>query len=271
MSHTKKIAILGCGWLGFPLAKVLIANNYKVNGSTTSQEKLLLLSENKINSYLIALSENEILGNIDVFLENIEVLIIDIPPKLRGIIKENFIAKIENLISFIEKSGIKKVIFVSSTSVYNDENKTVTETDILNPETESGRQLLQTENLLLNNIYFKSTILRFGGLIGEDRNPIKMLAGRENIANPDAAINFIHQEDCIDIIVKIIENKTFNNEIYNAVAPFHPTRINYYTKKALEYNLEVPKFNDDNPSVGKTVSSEKLINDLKYNFKNIDF
>ena len=35
----KKIGILGCGWLGFSLAKSLIGDGYEVHGSSTSIEK----------------------------------------------------------------------------------------------------------------------------------------------------------------------------------------------------------------------------------------
>ncbi len=270
MKNSLQIAILGCGWLGLPLAKALIEKKHTVKGSTTSKEKLSVLEKNNINPFLILLNENEIVGNIDGFLERPEVLIIDIPPKLRGIINENFVAKIKHLIPFIEKSGIKKVIFVSSTSVYNDENKIVTETGILNPDSESGKQLLQVENILQQNKNFKTTILRFGGLIGDDRNPIKMLAGKKNVENPNSPINFIHQEDCINIILKIIEINEFSNEVYNAVASSHPTRLDYYTKKAIEFNLIPPKFNFDKPSLGKIVSSEKLITKLNYSFIKLD-
>jgi nucleoside-diphosphate-sugar epimerase len=90
------------------------------------------------------------------------------------------------------------VLFISSTSVYNDVDAFVTEETIARPATESGKQLLETEQLLQSNINFKTTI-RFGGLIGEDRHPVKFLAGRENLENPNAPINLIHQEDCIGI------------------------------------------------------------------------
>jgi 3-hydroxyisobutyrate dehydrogenase-like beta-hydroxyacid dehydrogenase len=38
-----KISILGCGWLGLPLAKSLLAKSYEVKGSTTSENKLEVL------------------------------------------------------------------------------------------------------------------------------------------------------------------------------------------------------------------------------------
>ncbi|MFM9987943.1 SDR family NAD(P)-dependent oxidoreductase [Flavobacterium sp.] len=269
----KNISILGCGWLGLPLATVLISNNFSVKGSTTSQNKLSVLEENRIQPFLLSLNENEIIGNIDAFLENSEVLIIDIPPKLRGNATENFVAKIKTLIPFIETSSVTKVLFVSSTSVYADDNSIVTEETTPKPETEGGKQLLEAEKLFQNNKNFQTTILRFGGLIGEDRHPIKFLAGRENIENPDGAINLIHQKDCIGIILKIIchtESDEVWNETFNAVSPFHPTREEYYTQKAIELNLTSPKFNKEKPSFGKEILSEKLIKTLDFTFAKSD-
>ncbi len=261
----KQISILGCGWLGLPLALKLIKNDFSINGSTTTSSKLQLLQNHQIHPFLISLEANEIAGNINKFLENSEILIIDIPPKLRYDKSENFVSKIQNLIPYIEISAIKKVIFVSSTSVYNDDNLEVDETTILNPKTESGKQLMTCENLFLTNKKFKSTIIRFGGLVGGSRNPANFLAGRKNIENPDAVINFIHQDDCIGIIEKVIVNNIYN-EIFNGVAPFHPSRKNYYFQKAFEMNLALPEFDTSKPSVGKIVSSQKTIQLLDYKF-----
>ena len=260
-----KISILGCGWLGFPLAKALLENGFTVNGSTTSTEKILSLKNVGISPFLIELGEVAINGNVSEFFDESQVLIIDIPPKLRGTSTENFVAKIKKLIPFIEKSGIKKVVFVSSTSVYSDENLFVTEETIANPDSESGIQLLSCEQLLQNNSHFKTTVVRFGGLIGDDRNPIRFLAGRTNIENPNAPINLIHQEDCIGILLKIIESNCWG-ETFNAVAPFHPSREAYYTQKAKEYDLELPIFATSKPSIGKTILSDKLEKVLNYQF-----
>ena len=168
-------------------------------------------------------------------------------------------------IPFIEKAKVEKVLFVSSTSVYNDSDLMVDENTIAFPETESGKQLLMVETMLLANKNFETTIIRFGGLIGKDRNPIKFLAGKKEIENPNAPINFIHQTDCIGIIIKIIELNVWN-EIFNGVAPFHPTRKEYYCKKALEFGLVLPEFNESKPSIGKTVLSEKVERVLGYTF-----
>ncbi len=271
-----QISILGCGWLGLPLAKALLENGFSVKGSTTSVEKLSVLENSGIQAYLILLTptlskgEGEETGNLCGFLENSKILIIDIPPKLRGDSKENFVSKIKNVIPFLEKSTVENVLFISSTSVYGEDNLIVTEETKLNPDTESGKQLVQTEQLLQSNPNFKTTILRFGGLIGEDRHPIKFLAGRTNIENPNAPINLIHQDDCIGIILEILRqaqnDKLEWNETFNAAAPYHPSRKEYYTHKAIEFNLPLPEFNSENLTFGKTIASSKVEKALGYTF-----
>lgn len=266
----KKISILGCGWLGLPLAKRLIETGYSVKGSTTSENKLSILENAKIKPFLVALESESISESITDFLAESEILIIDIPPKLRSenpdSEKKVFVEKIKNLIPLIEKSTAKKVLFISSTSVYGDDNALITEEITANPETESGKQLLLAEALLQKNQNFETTILRFGGLIGEDRHPVKFLAGKENLENPDAPVNLIHQKDCIAIIEEII-NQSIWNEVFNAVAPFHPTREEYYTHKAKDLNLVLPKFNSKKSNIQKTISNEKIETILNYQFK----
>jgi nucleoside-diphosphate-sugar epimerase len=261
----QKISILGCGWLGIPLAEALIKNGFSVSGSTTSIEKISLLKNLGVEPFLLSIEGNTINGDVLSFLKESSVLIINIPPKLRGNLADNFVEKIAVLIPFIENSNVEKVLFVSSTSVYGDSNKTVFETTIPVPEGENGKQLFASETLLKENKNFKTTVIRFGGLIGKDRHPVTFLAGRNNLENPNAPINLIHQDDCIGIILKVLK-VNFWNETLNAVAPFHPTREEYYTKKAKEFNIEPPIFNHSKPSIGKTIVSDLLENVLKYHF-----
>ncbi|MBF6641562.1 SDR family oxidoreductase [Flavobacterium sp. J49] len=263
----KKISILGCGWLGLPLAKSLIAKGFLVKGSTTSSEKITLFQNAGINAFQITLSEHGISGDIDSFLSDSEILILDIPPKLRGNSGENFIAKIQQLIPFIEKAAVQRILFVSSTSVYTDDNSVITEKTKPKPDTESGKQLWETEQLLQSHSHFKTTVVRFGGLIGEDRHPIYFLAGRQHLENPNGPINLIHQIDCIGIIESIIEQDYFG-ETFNAVTPFHPTRKDYYSQKATTLGLSLPEFDESKPSVGKTILSDTIATVLGYEFQN---
>ena len=273
----EKIAILGCGWLGLPLAKSLLAKGYEVKGSTTSESKLELLKNAGISPFQIQLEENQIIGTIENFLKETDVLIIDIPPGLRRETSASnemtFVNKIKNLIPFIEKSGVQKVIFVSSTSVYGDSFSIVeiTEETKPNPDTESGKQLVIAESLLQSNAHFKTTVIRFGGLLDDDRHPVKFLAGRTNVENPEAPVNMIQRKDCIGIIEKTLDFARDDNwewnQTFNAVAPQHPTRKDYYHKKAQIQNLPLPIFAENSESKGKIISSEKVETILGYSFQ----
>ncbi len=271
----KTIAILGCGWLGLPLAKSLLSKGYEVKGSTTSESKVEVLKNAGILPFQIQLEAQQIIGTIEDFLKETDVLIIDIPPGLRREISPleemTFVNKVKTLIPFIEKSGIKKVIFVSSTSVYGDSFPflEITEETKPNPDTESGKQLFVSENLLQNNIYFKTTVIRFGGLLGDDRHPAKFLTGKTNVENPDAPVNLIQREDCIGIIEKILNQVEYDiwGETFNAVAPQHPTRKTYYQKKAELINLPLPTFAEHSESKGKMISSKKVETILGYSFQ----
>lgn len=259
------ISLLGCGWLGLPLAKSLIKKGVVVKGSVTSHEKLPVLSAEGIEPFIISLFADRAKGDISSFLKGSDVLIIDIPPRLRNTESESFTAKIKTLIPYIEVSGIQRVLFISSISVYGKKNTDiVTEETIPHPDTESGKQLLESEQALITNPAFKTTILRFAGLTGGERHPVYHLAGKENLPNPHAPVNLIRRDDCIAIILSIIEKEAWG-EIFNAAAPQHPSKEQYYTQKAIELGLEPPKFTGDGCE-GKIISSEKLIKFLKYVF-----
>ena len=101
-----KIAIIGCGWLGLPLAKKLIKENFIVKGSTTSKEKISVLKAEKIEPFLIDLNKNLDKEILNSFLENINVLIINIPPKIRKEKIINYYNKIQKITS---NDLIKKV------------------------------------------------------------------------------------------------------------------------------------------------------------------
>ncbi|MEO0901041.1 MAG: NAD(P)-binding domain-containing protein, partial [Bacteroidota bacterium] len=68
----KSIGVLGCGWLGFPLAQKLVEQGYEVHGSTTSPEKLNLLQSKGIEPYRIALQADKITGEIDELVNKVQ-------------------------------------------------------------------------------------------------------------------------------------------------------------------------------------------------------
>ncbi len=268
MTEIKQIAILGTGWLGLPLAKELLKKGFSVKGSTTSAEKLPLLKDAGIESYLVNVAAEGISGDISGLLKETDVLIVDIPPGLRKNPELDFFGGIEKLSVAIEKSGVKKLLFVSSISVYEETEsfKIYTEGTAPNATSRAGQELASAERILLENAFFDTTVLRFGGLIGAGRHPVKYLAGRKNLVNPLGPVNLIHQDDCIGIILSILEKDKFG-EVYNAVYPLNPPKEEYYRKKAKELGLELPEFDHSKPSVGKIISASKVMRELEYEFK----
>ena len=263
MEYEKKsISILGCGWLGVPLAKHLIQKGFNLKGSVTSDDKFGLLIEAGIEPFRIVVSDTEVIMDEPEFFHG-EVLIISFPPKRIEDIEQVFPSQIRRLIPFIQKSGIQKVIFISSTSVYPDKNQIARESDFLVPAKASGRALLEAEELLMEQSEFKTTIIRFGGLIGVDRNPARFLL---NSSQPidDAPVNLIHQDDCIEIISSIIDHDLWG-EILNAVCPEHPMKKDFYQKAAKQAGYSALVVSEQNIPF-KIVDSSKLIGLLDYQF-----
>ncbi|PDS24246.1 NAD-dependent epimerase/dehydratase family protein [Flavobacterium branchiophilum] len=266
---SKKIAVLGCGWLGFPLCKAFIKQGFEVNGTTTTASKVTELKEAGIVPFCISLDSEGVRGDIAAFLEGVSVLVINIPPQLRKAnsrgTEQVFVQKIQNLLPYIEHSGVSKVLFVSSTSVYADSTMIITEQTPPNPITESGQQLAIVEDLLQSNGAFETTIVRFGGLVGPKRHPVWSLSGQQNIANPEAPILLIHQKNAIEILMQIVIKNVWNT-LFNAVAPYHPSKKMFYQSLAQKWHLPMPEFDDQSVSKLKYIANYRLSKVLHYHF-----
>ncbi|MBR9756885.1 MAG: NAD(P)-binding domain-containing protein [Algicola sp.] len=250
----KRISILGCGWLGLALAVSLTNKGNKVYGSTTSISKLKILEEKNIKPFLIDISKPDV--DMMDFLSS-DVLIIAITSKS--------LEDVNNLISNIEKSKVKKILFISSTSVYPLTNGIVTE------ETNTAiTPLSKIEKLFITNPSFKVTILRFGGLFGYDRKPGNFIKSNTAVKNPEGYINVIHRDDCIEIIEQIII-KNIWNEVLNACSDKHPKRRHFYLKEIKKVGKSTVLFDENSKNDFKIVSSEKMKTLLNYKFKYADF
>ncbi len=246
---------------------MLLAEGLSVKGSTTSADKLPLLRNAGIAGFQLKVAAEGIKGDIEGFLASTDVLVIDFPPGLRKDPKSDYSGAIAKLGRAIETSGVKKVIFISSISVYEEtENFTIyTEDHKPNATSASGREIISAEKILLQNPLFDTTVIRFGGLIGAGRHPVKYLAGRSGLANPLGPVNLIHLKDCLRVIKKVLENDIFGEE-YNAVFPLNPPREKYYSEKAREAGLEIPEFDHSKSSVGKIISASKVMRELGVEF-----
>ena len=130
--------------------------------------------------------------------------------------------------------------------------------------TESGKQLVSCEQLLLKSTAFNTSIIRFGGLVGPNRHPVFSLAKSAQIDNPEGEINLIHLDDCIKMITRCVQSFK-GNSLYNGVSPYHPSRKEYYTAMAKKVSIQLPPFTKQK-GVSRIISSKKAESDLKMQF-----
>lgn len=264
MKKNKTISILGCGWLGLPLAKHFIAQGHKVKGSTTTAAKLELLEKENIAPYLVNISDKAIEGDLQGLIAEADIFIINFPPKRIPNIEEVHPRQIDRIIEQVPAP--QKVIFIGSTSVYQNTNGVVTEEMALHPDKASGIALVEAEERLQAYFGDRLSILRLAGLVGYERLPGRFLANKKDVKNGDAPINVIHQDDCIGLLEQLIEQEKWG-EIYNGCADEHPLRKEYYTRAAEKIGLEPPRFAEGEPTAYKIVSNEKSKKALGYTYK----
>lgn len=270
----KSVAVIGCGWLGLPLAERLVSKGYTVFGTTTSPEKIALLNEKGIQSSIFRLQTNLVSSEDDLrngpdftFLSNqiphADVYVVNLPP--------SGVTNYPEAISLLAKSipgSAKQIIFCSTTSVYPDIPSTVNES-LVSPddhvtagEADEARHGTKRSDLLQAERSFWSlgnaTILRLAGLFGAGRHPVRFLSGRKKIASPDARVNLVHLVDVVDIIESIIA-RNIRHEVINVCASEHPTRKDYYTTMADKLDLPAPLFDESDKSTGKLINNDKLI------------
>ncbi len=266
---SKTISILGCGWLGLPLAEFLLAKGFAVKGSTTSAEKLPLLAQKSINPFLFDLrigAARMNAGKLDEWREFLQtdILIINIPPQTDVYGHDAHAAQIRHFTYPLIFSYVK-IIYISSTSVYPENRQTATETSVVT----EGNAMVKAEKVVLEEIALenglpRATVLRCGGLMGYNRIPGKYVAGK-TVATGNVPVNFVHRDDVVRIIYEIIRQEKWG-ETYNIVAPRHPARREIYARNVQEFGYAPPMYDDSQTPGYKLVSSAKVSRELGYEF-----
>ncbi|WP_299018233.1 NAD-dependent epimerase/dehydratase family protein [uncultured Photobacterium sp.] len=263
-----KVSICGCGWLGFPLAKKLVQQGHFVFGSKQNPLKVSHLKEYGIHGVALTLPVelNEVDSDLEEFL-TADILIINVPPGRGEGADQAFIAKIKSLSYVAKKYGCRKVIFISTTSVYGSVTGVANEETVPVPDTASGHAHLQLEQWLAQEWGRELVVLRLAGLFGPGRHPVRYLAGRSSLANGSDPVNLVHLDDCLCAISQIVANWP-SQQVLHLAARSHPSRESYYTAMALWAKLPVPEFSSVSGSGGKVVDAshtcEVLAMAMKY-------
>ncbi|AZQ65461.1 NAD-dependent epimerase/dehydratase family protein [Flammeovirga pectinis] len=250
----KNISILGVGWLGTPLAANLIEKGYALNGSVRYKNERSTLHLHPYTINVISIEVDQIIGNWTEFIENTAILIIMFPPNTRKDIDQTYKQQMLQIVK--QTSSSIKVIFVSSTSVYPNLNQMVNEEYLPKPSTANGKSIYAAEQVLTAHFRDNLTVIRFAGLIGNDRHPTQFLKEKRVLKHPSVPVNVIHQEDAVALITKIISKNIFG-EIINGCAEKHPLRRNLYSEAARILQLPSPIFNKQRSAAYKIVDSTK--------------
>ncbi len=259
----KTVSVLGCGWLGFPLAKNLLKQGYKVKGSTTTPEKLMTLRAAGIEPYLVNCEPQINADDIEGFLDA-DVLFLNIPFKKNLADPQMYRDQIEAVLLNLAVSPVSLLVFASSTSIYPETNGTVTEKDEVVGHNARSKALVDIEDRLMMELQFESTVVRFAGMYGEGRWP-GSTRGPVVKEHADAPMNLIHLDDCVKIISEIIQVDC-RGEVFNACADEHPKRKDVYVAWSQKRGEEPPQFSNEEPLSYKVVSNEKFKRRFSYNF-----
>jgi nucleoside-diphosphate-sugar epimerase len=250
-----------------------VEDGYPVKGSTTTSDKLPALHAADIEPYLLTLSPHLEGDRTDAFFMS-DVLFLNVPPpRGRDDLRAYHLRQIESVIDAAD--AVDWVIFASSTGVYPQKRGPVTEEDVPSPDDSdaraqlrpTGAALLDAERLLQSASAFDTTVVRFAGLYGGDRDPGRFLAGRERVSGGDAPVNLIHRDDCLGVVRAILEQDA-RGEVFNACADEHPIRRVLYTSAAQRLGIEPPTF--ESGGTNKVVSNAKVKQMLDYRMQHPD-
>ena len=254
-----RISIVGCGWLGLPLAKRLVEDGHHVNGSTTRAERSAELKAVGVHAFQLKAENGAWQGDHLMDFLDCDILIIAIPPGTKRNPESSHATEIEALMHVVadSKINIQKVIYISSTSVYKNSNRIVTESDIVDEEDAENKILFRAEKYIQSSTVNDKIILRLGGLTGYERMLARFFAGKSELAGGNEPVNLVHRDDVISVIRFLLKKKS-ESLVLNVCSPQHPSRKDFYTRLCKRFALAQPIFPEQLHADWKEVSTNKL-------------
>lgn len=220
-----RISLLGSGWLGFPLAKLLIEEGHAVSISTRTEAKIPKIQAIGGKGFVIDLADPAPLP--PEFCEA-DVLIISITSK--SIDEHLRIARL------IPQSPIQQIIYTSSTSVYPSHAGLVDE----QTAPIDDHPLRQIESLY-QELPQACCILRLAGLVGPDRHPGRFFRKRPEAGLARVPSNLVHLHDLLPVFTWLLTAGPVN-ELYNIASDEHPPKFDFYSKAYQEFFQEQAAF-----------------------------
>jgi nucleoside-diphosphate-sugar epimerase len=199
----EQVLIVGCGDIGLRLAKCLPQNAYAVTGLRRNPPADLPFLRYQACDVTHAEQLKQVLA------QDFAVIIVSMTPSERSDAgyQRAYVQTCQNLVDALQDLSLKPrlIVFVSSSAVYGQmDGSWVDETSPTEPEGFSGKRLLDAENIVLNS-GFASTILRFSGIYGPNRNRLIEQVKQGRASASTHFTNRIHADDCARSIAYLIE------------------------------------------------------------------
>ncbi|HBH68458.1 MAG TPA: NAD(P)-dependent oxidoreductase [Erwinia persicina] len=264
----KRVAIVGLGWLGMPLAMSLTAAGWQVTGTKTTLDGVNAARNSGIDSYQLELTPELHCeaDDLDALLD-VDALVITLPASRTAAGGENYLLAVQQLVDSALAYSVPRIIFTSSTSVYGDGQGLTKESHALEPVSVAGQTLRTLESWLHQLPNTSVDILRLSGLVGPGRHPGRFLAGKTDLNNGSQGVNLVHLDDVIEAISLLLQTPK-GGHIYNLSAPAHPARKAFYPQVARQLGLEPPTFVDDSDSnTGKLIDGSKICRELGFEYQ----
>lgn len=261
----ESVSILGCGWLGLPLAKCLQESGYSVKGSRRSDEGVKELEREGVSPYPVIADPSD--PHLPTGFFECNILVITLPPGRKDPSgAKAYPERIRQILEHAQEKAVQRILITSSSSVYPEKNKTVTESEEERSDKGNGPVLLEAEAAVSDAFQNSSTIVRFGGLLGPGRHPVRFLSGRQSSRSGKAPVNMIHRIDAVGVLHRII-TESYWGELFNACAPEHPTRSEFYSRAAGILDIAAPEFDPEASGPYKVVDPSYLIQRTEYRFQ----
>lgn len=263
----KKVAIIGLGWLGMPLALSLITRGWQVTGSKTTPDGVEAARMCGIESYLLRLEPELTCEPEDLdALMSVDALVVLLPPRRCGPDADLYLQVVQELVDTALARHISRIIFTSSTSVYGNTQGITKETSPREPVTASGTVLKELEDWLHNLPGTSVDILRLAGLVGPKRHSGRFLAGK-SVADGEHGVNLVHLDDVVAAITLLLQAPK-GGHIYNICAPQHPSRATFYPQMARQLGLAPPVFAPaTGEGKGKIIDGSRICNELGFAYQ----
>jgi nucleoside-diphosphate-sugar epimerase len=278
-----RVLIVGCGYVGLPLGAELVRRGHDVFGLRRTALAEAELQRAGIAPLHADITQPESLHRLPDDLD----WVVNCAASGGGgaaDYRKIYLAGNRNLVARLADAKVKKFVYTSSTSVYGqNDGSWVTETSPTEPDADTARVLVETEELLLaaaRQRQFPAVILRVAGIYGPARGHgfKQFLRGDARIEGDGSRwLNMIHRDDLIGIILAALERGT-PGEIYNAADNEPATQLKFFEWLAAELNQPLPAGVAAEVEVwrkrgvtNKRVSNAKLRAELNYKFQFPDF